>query len=445
MFTSLGVIRKEASQKEVLKTVLNLALPILLSNLLYTLQNVVSLLLVSPLGKEVIAGVGFASTLLWLIYATTEVVYTGVNVLVAQAVGAGKRGGSILLAGFILSVAISLPVTLWGEELLRLFLISFSTPTKVIDVALEYLRPILLLLPLAFITNAINAGFNGLGKTRVIFFATLFVSVLNVVLSLVLIYGFLGFPALGAKGAGWAVAVSEGLATFFYLPFLLREEQINPLRDFEVRLESLLKLVKVGFPAGLEEVLMTLSYNFFVGLVANCGTAALAAFHVGLRIESLSFAVGMAFSFVATTVVGQNFGAGNKEGIKRGVEVTLLLTVSVMTILGLFIALFSRLFTEFFTKDTEVVYWSVRYLWMVAFSQPFLAVAFVLSGALRGLSKTQLPLVVNTLSFWGVRIVPSLLLLNFFKTPYVLWGAMVLEGVLRALTYLVLWKRVFPL
>jgi len=126
MFTSLGVIRKEASQKEVLKTVLNLALPILLSNLLYTLQNVVSLLLVSPLGKEVIAGVGFASTLLWLIYATTEVVYTGVNVLVAQAVGAGKRGGSILLAGFILSVAISLPVTLWGEELLRLFLISFS-------------------------------------------------------------------------------------------------------------------------------------------------------------------------------------------------------------------------------------------------------------------------------------------------------------------------------
>ncbi|TCK04548.1 MATE family efflux transporter [Phorcysia thermohydrogeniphila] len=442
MSTSLGFIRKEASQKEVLRTVLNLAVPILLSNLLYTFQNVVSLLLVSPLGKEVIAGVGFASTLLWLIYATTEVVYTGVNVLVAQVVGAGKRGGSILLAGFILSIVISLPVTLWGEELLRLFLTSFSTPDRVIDVALEYLRPILLLLPLVFITNAINAGFNGLGKTRVIFFATLFVSILNVALSLVLIYGLLGFPALGVEGAGWAVAISESLAAFFYLPFLLKEEQINPLKDVEIRLENLSKLVKVGFPAGLEEIVMTLSYNFFVGLVATCGTAALAAFHIGLRVESFSLAVGMAFSFVATTVVGQNFGAVNWDGIKRGVRATLLLAVSIMTFLGLSMGLFSRWLTEFFTGDREVVYWAVRYLWMIALSQPLIAIAFVLSGAIRGLGKTQLPLVVNTLSFWIVRVIPSLLLLSFYRTPYVPWGAMVLESVWRALTYLALWKRV---
>jgi Na+-driven multidrug efflux pump len=208
---------------------LKLAIPIVLSNLLYTFQNVISLLLVSPLGKEVIAGVGFASTLLWLIYASTEVVYTGVNVLVAQAVGAGRRGSNFLLSGLILSILISLPMTLWGEEFLRFFLVSFSTPRKVVDTALEYLHPIFILLPFAFMTNVINAGFNGLGKTRVIFLATLFVSVFNVVLSLFLIYGFLGFPALGVEGAGWAVAVAESFAIFFYFPFLLKEKQIKTL------------------------------------------------------------------------------------------------------------------------------------------------------------------------------------------------------------------------
>jgi putative MATE family efflux protein len=443
MVTSLGFIRKEAPRWEVARTVLKLAIPIVLSNLLYTFQNVISLLLVSPLGKEVIAGVGFASTLLWLIYASTEVVYTGVNVLVAQAVGAGRRGSNFLLSGLILSILISLPMTLWGEEFLRFFLVSFSTPRKVVDTALEYLHPIFILLPFAFMTNVINAGFNGLGKTRVIFLATLFVSVFNVVLSLFLIYGFLGFPALGVEGAGWAVAVAESFAIFFYFPFLLKEKQINPLRDVEIRLENLLKLIKVGFPAGLEEVVMALSYNFFVGLVATCGTTALAAFHVGLRIESLSFAVGMAFSFVAVTVIGQNFGANNWEGIRRGLRATLYLAVLIMTLLGGFIGLFSRWLTEFFTTDRDVVYWGVRYLWMVALSQPFVAAAFVLSGALRGLGKTQLPLVVNTLSFWIVRIIPSLVLLNFYKIPYIPWGAMALESVLRALTYLTLWRKVF--
>ena len=421
---------------------LRLAVPIVLSNLLYTFQSIVSLLLVSPLGKEVIAGVGFASTLLWFIYAVVEAVYTGVNVLVAQSVGRKERAGRFLLLGFTLSVLISLPMVLWADEFFRSFLASFSTPREVVEVSLEYLKPVILLLPLVFVTNVMNAGFTGLGKTQVVFLATLFVTALNVVLSLLLIYGFLGFPVLGVKGAGWAVAISESLAAVFYLPYLLKEEGINPLKDPTFRFGELLNLLKLGFPSGVEEILMTLSYNFFVGLVATCGTSALAAYHVGLRVESFSVAVGFAFSFVATTVVGQNFGAGNRKGVEEALKSTLLLASWIMSLLGIFMGLFSKEFVQIFTKDGEVVHWAVRYLWIVAFSQPFMAVHFVLSGALKGLGKTHLPLLVNTLSFWAVRVIPSLALLNLYRTPYVPWGAMFLENTLRALFFLVLWKRI---
>ena len=420
--------------------VLKVAVPIVLSHLLYTVQGLVSIFLVSPLGKEVIAGVGFASTLLWFVYAVTEVVYTGVNVLVAQNSGKKEKTGRVLISGFFLSVVVALPMVFWGEDFFRFFLSSFSTP-EIVEVSLNYLRPVLLFLPFLFITNVINAGFTGVGKTNVVFLATLFVGLLNVALSAVLIYGLLGFPALGVKGAGWAVAVSESLGALFYLPFLLKEELINPVKDFKVRPKELLAILRLGLPTGIDEVIQSFSYNFFFGLIATCGTSVLAAFQIGLRLESFAVAVGIAFSYAATTLVGQEFGAGDFKGIERSLRATLLLALSVMSFLGILIGVLSEWLVKVFTKEGEVVYWAVRYLLIVALSQPFMAVHFVLSGALKGLGKTYVPLAVNTLSFWTVRVLPSLLLLKFYKTPYVLWGAMTLENMLRALAYGKLWEK----
>ena len=436
------VIKEGTPKGEVVKKVLHLAVPIILSNLLYTVQNIVSLLLVSPLGKEAIAGVGFASTLLWFIYASMAIVYTGVNVLVAQAVGAGKRAGSVVLWGLLLSVLLALPMTLWGKDFVVRFLELFSTPKEVVKIALLYLEPIFLFLPLAFVTNALNAAFNGLGRTQVILYATIFTTITNIALAVVLIYGKWGFPKLGVEGAGWAVAIAESIALLVYLPFLLREEYISPLRGGKPSLKELFELLKVGLPTGVERLIMSFSYNVFVGLVAVCGAAVLAAFQIGLRIEAVSFTVGMAFSFAATTLAGQNFGAKNPHGVKEGIKTTLGVAVLTMTLLGVVIALFAHPLVSFFTDDPEVLNWAVKYLYIIAFSQPLMAVIFVLAGAIRGLGKTKIPLVVNIANFWLVRLLPAMALLKFYKTPYIPWGTMIAENITRSLTYLYLYRRV---
>ncbi len=435
------VLREGTPEGEIVKKVLTLAIPIILSNLLYTVQNFVSLLLVAPLGKDTIGGVGFASTLLWFVYATMATVYTGVNVLTAQAIGANKKAGKFLLLGLFLSVLFSLPMTVFGETFIRFFLKLFSTPEEVVEMAVSYLRPIFWLLPFAFMTNAVNASFNGLGKTKVILYATVFTTVVNVGLALVLIYGLFGMPKLGAEGAGLAVAVAETLALLVYLPFIGREERINPLKDRPPSFRDLRELLKVGLPTGVERLVMSFSYNIFVGLVAVCGTAVLAAFQIGLRIEAFSFTVGMAFAFAATTLAGQNFGAKNPFGVREGTKTTLKVAVFIMTLLGILIALFARPLVEFFSEDPQVIKWGVHYLWIVALSQPLMAIIFVLSGAVRGLGKTQLPLVVNVSNFWLVRILPALILLKFFKTPFVPWGTMLAENLSRSLTYLLIWRK----
>ncbi|RTZ59338.1 MAG: MATE family efflux transporter [Gammaproteobacteria bacterium] len=441
--SSESFVIKEGTPKGVLiKKVLTLSVPIILSNLLYTVQNFVSLLLVAPLGSLAIAGVGFASTLLWLVYSAMATVYTGVNVLVAQSVGANKRAGIYTSLGVILSVLFALPLTLWGEELIKFFLSLFGTPKEVLETAVEYLKPIFLLLPFAFVTNSLNAVFNGLGKTKVVFYATIFTTAVNIFLALVLIYGKLGFPALGVEGAGLAVALAETLAIGVYLPFLLKDERITPRSGEFFNLKELLKLLKVGLPTGIERLIMSFSYNIFVGLVAICGTNALAGFQIGLRIESVSFTIGMAFAFAGTTLAGQNLGAKNPYGIKVGVKTTLAVALILMTSLGILMALFSHPLARFFTNDPEVVSYTVKYLYIVAFSQPLMAVIFVLSGAIRGLGKTKIPLMVNIANFWLVRLIPSMVLLKVFKTPLVPWGAMITENLTRSLSYLYIYKKV---
>ncbi len=439
------VVIKEGTPKgEVVKKILRLAFPIILSNLLYTVQNVVSLLLVSPLGKEAIAGVGFASTLLWFVYATMATVYTGVNVLTAQAVGANRGANTYTLWGILLSFLFALPMAIFGKPFVEFFLKLFSTPEGVLKIAEQYLEPIFLLLPFAFVTNSINATFNGLGKTKVILYATLFTTFANIGLAVLLIYGKLGFPRLGVEGAGWAVALAESFALLVYIPFLISEKRVSPLRGVKLSPEGALEILKIGLPTGVERLVMSFSYNVFVGLVALCGATVLAAFQIGLRIEAVSFTVGMAFSFAATTVAGQNFGAKNPYGVKEGTKITLKVAIGVMSLLGVLIAVFSKPLAEVFTKDPEVVYWTVHYLWIIALSQPLMAVIFVLAGSIRGMGKTKIPLVVNISNFWLVRILPSMFLLKVFKTPYVPWGAMIAENVTRSLTYLILYRRLLP-
>jgi len=351
----------------------------------------------------------------------------------------------IILGGLVIGgVIFGASMAIFGKPFVGFFLKLFSTPEGVLKVAEQYLEPIFLLLPFAFVTNSINATFNGLGKTKVILYATLFTTFANIGLAVLLIYGKLGFPRFGVEGAGWAVALAESFALLVYIPFLISEKRVSPLRGVKLSPEGALEILKIGLPTGVERLVMSFSYNVFVGLVALCGATVLAAFQIGLRIEAVSFTVGMAFSFAATTVAGQNFGAKNPYGVKEGTKITLKVAIGVMSLSGVLIAIFSKHLAEIFTKDPEVVYWTVHYLWIIAISQPLMAVIFVLAGSIRGMGKTKIPLVVNISNFWFVRILPSMFLLKVFKTPYVPWGAMIAENVTRSLTYLILYRRLLP-
>ena len=430
-----ALVLEGESNLSVFLKVVKISLPVIGVNLLYTLENSVSLILVSHISPSAIAGVGFASNLLWFIYSLMSLSYTGTNVLVAQRIGAGKDPSSPFLWGLLVSTLIALPLTFFGQGILKTLMEIFSTREEVINYALSYTKPIFHFILVGFVVNTIYGTFNGAGDTKTTFFVGLMMNLTHITSAYLLI------PRMGVEGAGYGVVVSELLALILYSYLILVKEKPFKL-SFHLKGGDLRQLLKIGFPSFLERSFSTFSFNAFVGLIASLSEKVLAGYQIGLRIESISFMIGIGFMVSATTITGQNFGAGNFKGLKRGVKVCLFTTVFLMGLLSLPLFFLPKSLASIFTGDKEVIHLTSYYLKIVALSQVPLGIAFVLSGALKGLGKTQIPLFVNLTSLWLFRLIPSYLLMKLLlPSPLIPWLFMSLETFLRALLFGLFYRR----
>ncbi len=422
------------------RRVLKLALPIILSNLLYTIESAFSIVLVSGLSASAVAAVGYSASMLWFIYSLMALAYTGTSVLVAQRVGAGKDPSPALLWGIILSFLIALPLTFWGKDLVSYLMLTFGASQNVVNLAREYLEPVFLFITVGFIANALYAGYNGYGDTKTPFKVALLMNVVNIGSAYFLIYGKFGFPRLETAGAGWGIALSEVVGLLFYIYLYTKHRKPFPI-NLSLRKDILLQMLRIGTPTAIERGFTSLSFNIFVGLVAQFGDKALAAHQVGLRVESVSFMIGFGMMIASTTLTGQNYGAKNFKGLDYGVRVSAHTTALIMGLIGLLIALFPQYFSLIFTRDKEVISYAVYYLVIVALSQPQMAYVSIFSGSLKGMGKTHIPLVVNFSSFWLFRIIPSMIVLKFLPSPIIPWVFMSIETTLRAIIFYWAYKR----
>ncbi len=434
------IIDPSEGRLSVAKRVIRLAYPVILSNLLYTVESAFSIILVSGLGESEVAAVGFSASLLWFIYSLMALSYTGTSVLVAQRTGAGKRVDGIVGLGLTVSLLIALPLTFYGVEIVTFIQSFMGASERVVELSKEYLEPIFLFISVGFLTNTIYGALNGHGNTKTTFKVAIVMNIVNITSSYLLIYGNLGFPALGVKGAGVGIVLSETVGFLIYLYLLLYLKKPFGVSLLFTR-DDVKEFFRIGFPTMIERVLTTLSFNIFVGLLAPFGDHILAAHQIGLRVESVSFMVGFGFMVSASIIAGQNYGARNYAGLKYGVMTTAQLSAFVMGFLGLLFIFFPHILALPFTRDEEIIRYVSYYLIIVGISQIPLSYAFIFSGSLKGMGKTHIPLLVNILSFWLFRIVPSFLILKIIPSPLVPWIMMTVETFIRCFMFFYFFRK----
>ena len=384
-----------------------LAWPAVVGNLLNSTVGLVDMKIVGVLGPPAVAAVTTGNRLFFVIQAVLIAVTTGTTALVARAWGAGERDEAALVARASLWLCIglallfSIPGIAFAGPIATLFRLEPET-VELTAVFIRWLSVFNVTFAVGFV---LSTALRAAGDTRTPLWAGAFANVVNVVLAYGLVNGRLGLPKLGIAGAALASGVAFTAASAALLALWLRGRLLlAPGHGRALERHRLAQLLRIGYPAGLEQGVWQAGFVIFLWIVALYGTAAYAAYGIGVTLLSFSFVVGFGFSIAASTLVGQHLGAGDPEGAARRGWQAMRLAAGVMLVLGSAIIAGARPLAGFLIDDPEVVRLTVVFITVLGSVQVLMAIEFTLSGALRGAGDTRFPLLVVTCGLFGARV-----------------------------------------
>jgi putative MATE family efflux protein len=387
------------------RRVLGLAGPVIGENLLETMLGIVDTLLVAGLGAIAIAGVGGALQVMFLLIAALSALAVGSSVLVAQAIGAGnpRRASQLARQSLLWSGILSVPLAIAGLLLSGPLVGLFGMEPEVAQIATEYLQ-VTMGTVVVLVALLIGGGaLRGAGDSRTPMIVTAIANVVNIGLAYALIYGHFGLPAMGAVGSAWATFAARGLALVLLVLALWRGSNgvsIGGRGSWRPEFSVARDVLRIGVPAALEQILISVAFFVLTIVVAHLGTAVLAAHRIALNALTLSFLPGIGFGIAATALVGQSVGA---HRIGEGAAATRVATtwaVGWMGAMGIAVLLFATPIMRLFSDDPAVIAAGAAGLRVVALAQPFWAIMFVQSGGLRGTGNTRFPLLVTGGGIW---------------------------------------------
>jgi len=419
-------------QKSIRQQVFSLALPVVLSSLLQRSVGIVDIFLVGGLGAASIAAVGIAQIMVFVAMSLSWGINVGVTVQVAQLWGAGRKGDAAKASyqAMLLSVGAAFIITIIGRSFGGQVALFLGANAEVQSILLDYTDIIFTFILFTISINVLAGIMHGTGDTKTPLYATLIVNILHVVVAFPLIYGHLGFPRLGVKGAAIAIAISESMGAVFLLIRSLNKRYIVANRDLEVKYTAM--TFKIGYPIFIDRMLQNAGSLVFAKVVLLYGTAVYAAHQVGLAIEAFSFMPGYGIAVAAATMVGQNLGAGRFDHARISAYEANRLAVVLMAAMGLVFFFFPYALLRTFTNDPEVIKYGILYMKIVAFAQIPLAITMVVAGSLRGAGDTGFIMFATIAGMWFVRLPIAALLAVIVKADirYV-WSVMVLDWVVR--------------
>jgi putative MATE family efflux protein len=415
------------------RAILHLGVPAALAALLQAGFLVVDTFWLGRVGAVAIAAASTAGFVMWLAQTLGEGAANGSGALLANEVGADDQPGARRAAASGQALAV------WGSAVVSTIgLISagavfafMGTAADVSTAGVRYLWVILLGMPAYFVFSWLSAAFRATGDARTPLRLLVIAAAVNLVVDPILIFGLGPIPALGVTGAALAT-VAAWLASTVWGWVLLGRLGLRPLIRELLRppiLETR-KALRVGIPLALEGAFFSVIYIFLTKVTTGFGTPAVAALGVGHKLELLNYFVCAGMGAAATTLVGQNLGAGNRERAARSAWRTLFLTCLPVAAVTVLLVSFPDNAVAVFNGDAEVVAAGSTYVLMVGMSQLFMAFEVVILGAFAGAQWTAIPVVLE-MALTAARIPIAMLLVSLGLGVEAVWVAIAATTVVK--------------
>ena len=422
-------------------TILALAWPTMLEQLLQTAVQYIDTAMVGSLGTHATAAVGATTTVNWLVGSSISALGVGFLSFIAQAHGAGDRIGAkkavmqavlvtLVCGGFFTALTLGLsgiiPVWMRVDDAIR-------------DLAGRYF--FILYLPMLPRTATIIFGtvLRAAGDTKTPMKIGVGVNLINVTLNFLLIYPTrqiwgMTIPGagMGVIGAAVASAAAFTVGGIAITVVLWRHPGISPRgQRFRIDRSILEPCLKVAMPNMLQRFGTSLGYVVFAVLINDLGEVATAAHTIANTVESAFYIPGYGMQSAAATLAGNAWGARDRKRLRNLAKMFIPIEVILMIFSGGALFAAAPALVGLFSESPEVIGLGTTVLRMVALSEPAYGFSIIIEGMMLGVGNTRRPFVYNILGMWGVRIVGTFLCTVCFDGGLVAaWGCMIAHNML---------------
>lgn len=393
------------TEGSVVKNILFFSVPLILGNLLQQLYNTVDSVIVGNyVGSNALAAIGSSTSLVYLLIAFSQGVSVGAGVVISQRLGQkNKEGVQISVhTALALSGILGMILTVGGILFSKEILLWMNTPEEVLTDAVKYLRLYSAGMVFNVVYNMAAGILNAAGNSRRSLGYLAIASVTNLILDLVFIVGM----KTGIAGAAIATNIGQMISCLLAIWFLVRTQTDYKvyLNKIKIHKSTAGLIIKIGLPTGFQNMVISLSNILVQSSVNSFGANAMAGFGAYMKVDGFNVLPVTSFGMAATTFVGQNFGAGKLERVKRGMWMTLGIGILYTITTGVLLLTFSETIMHLFSNDPAVIAYGQQ---AMRFFCPFywvLSILHALSGTVRGTGKSIPPMIVLLISLCLFRV-----------------------------------------
>ena len=383
--------RIDLTEGPILNTLLKLATPVTISMVLFTIYLLVDIYFVGKLGPDAVAALSIASNAFFIHLGFSTILGTGGMALIAQAFGRREydHAARVFKQSLLMALVIGIVEAVTGFLLAPAYIEYFGGTGRSLQWGIEYFQIFSISFLFMLLLYVTGNCFRGMGDTKTPMMIMLQANVLNIVLDPILIFGWLGLPAMGVRGAAVASLVSQiyGLGIYGYLLFI-RGSHLDMKGGWRFDPVIIKQSLLIGVPSGMNHFLLAANLLITYRVISIYGTAALASIGIGFRILQSIYIPVIAVASAMAAIVGQNYGARKFSRIAGTLGQAWLVSTIFMIGCTAVCLWLPKILIGIFSSNADVVYYGVVYLRIFSIGFVMVGTIMVASAAFQGLGKT---------------------------------------------------------
>ncbi|MBI9030628.1 MATE family efflux transporter [bacterium] len=409
------------TEGNILKNLILLSLPIMLSNFMGTLYNLVDTYWLGKIAsgaKEAVAVTGMTFPLSFFIMSFAAGFTVAGTAIVSKFKGMNDAKNIKLAIGQFVPIMLvfSVILVIITQTLIPTFLRLLQTPPEIMSDAHTYITYILygmIAMMFFMVFQSITTAFGDSFTPMVVQVITV---ILNLILDPLMIFGVWFFPEMGIKGAAIATLISRIIASLIaFLIFIRKYKSMIPSwKDMIPQKSVMTNILQIGLPASIGQSTTSLGFLLVQGLVNSFGTTVISANSIGNRMVGIFMLPAMGISNALSSFIGQNLGAKEQERAVKSVHYAMLLVMSIMTVGSIFIYNYGSELVRFFVDEASVIAVGQRMFKITAYATWIFGILMVFMGVFNGAGHSKSTMAFNVSRLWLFRIPLAYIFAGYF-------------------------------